>query len=529
MSSSSRAPSVLSNTVLVLGITLLGLVFAELAMRKIDNNKLLSLKLEPASGKVRVGGDKLGKLGDVLKYLDVIPLAKGIEREWFMDNPPAWTRTRSDSKKYDEVMKKALNRGSTQSYLAGVLWNRHFLENTMCQSQNFRPVFARFPPNVWSFSVSSKDRDPHYRLPLSYKSGEFQTNSYGFRSPEIAFIKPAHTIRIAFAGASTTESSHGFSYTYPELVGNWLNLWAEANNVNVKFEVINAGRSGINSVGIRSVVESEIVPFKPDYVVYYEGSNEFWPTAKIIEDSKKFRAQLDIPKGRGEAALLTLERQQSVFGYSAIARRIGLMLEANPFSQGVEPAKPLQKVDWPDGFNPENPDLSINPLPVNLTRIINNLQDMNRRTKAQGARFIVSSFVWHVYDGMKLDPARDWNIYRYLNQTFWPFSYKVMEKSAKLQNSIFSKFARVNKLPFIDVASQFPKDPVLFTDAIHMSYSGVRLRAWIVFNQLLPTIISDIKVGRVPIPPSRQSATHPNFSDAEMYRIKCEKQLNRPK
>ena len=43
-------------------------------------------------------------------------------------------------------------------------------------------------------------------------------------------------------------------------------------------------------------------------------------------------------------------------------------------------------------------------------------------------------------------------------------------------------------MPFIDIAGDTPFDPDLFIDAVHTNYAGSRIRGWIVFNQLLPTI-----------------------------------------
>ena len=43
-------------------------------------------------------------------------------------------------------------------------------------------------------------------------------------------------------------------------------------------------------------------------------------------------------------------------------------------------------------------------------------------------------------------------------------------------------------LPWIDVAGELPFDPDLFRDALHTSYAGTRMKAWITFNALIPVI-----------------------------------------
>ena len=54
------------------------------------------------------------------------------------------------------------------------------------------------------------------------------------------------------------------------------------------------------------------------------------------------------------------------------------------------------------------------------------------------------------------------------------------------ENRVFAKYAAARGLPLIDVARYMPFDPDLFADATHNTPAGVRLRAWIVFLQLLP-------------------------------------------
>ena len=43
----------------------------------------------------------------------------------------------------------------------------------------------------------------------------------------------------------------------------------------VRFEVLNAGRESIISTDTAAIVRTEVLPLKPDLVVYYEGGNQF--------------------------------------------------------------------------------------------------------------------------------------------------------------------------------------------------------------------------------------------------------------
>jgi len=106
--------------------------------------------------------------------------------------------------------------------------------------------------------------------------------------------------------------------------------------------------------------------------------------------------------------------------------------------------------------------------------------------------------VWLVKDGMVLDPIRHRAILEYINRGYAPFRYRDMERLAAFQNRVFAKYARAHKLDFIDVARLMPFDPDLFVDAIHNTYAGERLRAWVFFQALVPIVERHLKSGAWP-------------------------------
>ena len=76
------------------------------------------------------------------------------------------------------------------------------------------------------------------------------------------------------------------------------------------------------------------------------------------------------------------------------------------------------------------------------------------------------------------------------------------------------RYAERRGLAFLDVAARMPQDPDLFVDAVHATDTGERLRAWTVFQQLLPVVRRELDAGRLPrrappgvlppLPPYRQ-------------------------
>ncbi len=63
---------------------------------------------------------------------------------------------------------------------------------------------------------------------------------------------------------------------------------------------------------------------------------------------------------------------------------------------------------------------------------------------------------------------------------------------------MFAEYARAHDLAFIDVARLMPFDPDLFIDAIHNSYAGERLRAWVFLQGLVPIVERHLKSGAWP-------------------------------
>jgi hypothetical protein len=78
---------------------------------------------------------------------------------------------------------------------------------------------------------------------------------------------------------------------------------------------------------------------------------------------------------------------------------------------------------------------------------------------------------------------------------------------------VFRKYARVHSLPFNDLASVYPADPRLFLDILHMTPAGIKLKAWLVLQQLVPEIERRIREHRLPLADPGGRATHPAFPE----------------
>jgi hypothetical protein len=313
------------------------------------------------------------------------------------------------------------------------------------------------------------------------------------------------TIRIAFVGASTTVDAFGVPFSHPELVGYWLNWWAAAKGWRYRFEVINAGRMGINSNSIAAIVGQELVPVEPDLVVYYEGANQFWPDRMVRVDDGQ---QHEPPRS-------TYVKRTILEDYSALVRRALRVVDRAEGLGGYEPRKPASEVVWPEGVSESDPDVDSPKLPMDLPNIIASLDQIRASLSAIDGELIVSSFVWIAYPGMRLDMDRDLTLYNYLNRVYWPYTYAEIRRLADFQNRVFERYAQARGVPFVDLAAEYPQEPALAADAVHFRYEGLSLQAWIYLQKLIPIIEERIASGRLPKPMRTTRTGHPAFAGGD--------------
>jgi len=486
-------------SILVAVVVSTSLGCAELLARRIDGYSLTSWRLI----RVRVPSAPLDTVAP--SYAEHVAVAPGVNRSWFADDPPE--ASGGNASPDPALAERYTSHPGLE--LSGVYeWNLEFLRGAACAADPSRPphqnvVSTVFPVGeLFVFEPPGRTPFPRYRFLRNarYPSG-LTTNAFGWRGPEVPLNKPDKTIRIAFVGASTTVGPHASKYSYPDYIRTWLERWKTASRLQVRFEVINAAREGIDSTSIAAIVRDELAPLDPDLVVYYEGANQFgladyilWPGGIIPSRPQHTRPWI-------------LEST------SALVMRLRTLRDPFTVRRG-EPRKPRLPVAWPPDLDEQDPQLDHPRLTLELPTVMRDLDTMRASLSAQGGRLAMSSFVWCVKDGMQLDPADDAGVYQYLNDMFWPFSYAYMRRLADFQNRAFQKYAKTRGLDFIDIAASYPLDPRLFHDGIHMTQSGTKLMAWISFQGLVPILERSIANGTLPRASGRHLSTHPDFAGA---------------
>lgn len=434
--------------------------------------------------------DKPLDLAGALPYVQKLAAAPDTDRRWFTENPPKLpNRSTPDPRsvaRFAEYERRGIF-GPQADYI----WNRRFVEATSCAPSS---VFVNYPDKLVAFDPPSEDVHPHYRFPSSTTTASgLVTNQFGLRGPPIDLIKPPKTVRIAFIGASTTINDHTYQFSFPERVVYWLNRYAAANHLVVNFEVLNAGREGLNSQDMPPIVRYELLPLDPDLAVYYEGANQFGTANRLVWPPIMPRKNID-PRD----PVVVHKVPELIRTHSATGNLLDLV--ANRFNSTGEPLKPSYKLRWPEGVDEKNPQVDNGHLPLQLPVIVKDLDAIRKDMREIGGELALCSFVWLAHDGLPLSPTRHEFIYKHLNTMLWPLRYVDIRRLADFQNRVFRKYASARGIPFVDVASFMPEDPNLFLDGIHMTDTGERLKAWIVFQQLAPLVRHKIESGEWPRP-----------------------------
>lgn len=448
---------------------------------------------------------------DIAQRLDEVPRAPGVERAWYFSDPASLFNRSKVPAAWDELVRRVERSGTTEGTRRADMfkaWNTALVGDP-CQ----HPYLRDAPGHLFVYDPPDGRPHPPYRfLPDATTPVGLVTNAYGFRGPPVPFRRTPKTIRIAFVGASTTVDAHHLAYSYPEFIGHWLNLWAASKRLDLRFEVLNAGRESINSIDIEAIVRQEVLPLRPDLVVYYEGANQF--------DLRTVAPSVPKPDPFARSAPAAPESTVSRWlGEFALVRRLRALLQstgtpAGGMAGGGEWPKPDYDIVWPDGLDERDPDIGRADLPVNLSTILGNLDGIRAATQAAGGELVLASFVWLVKDGMVLDPIRHRAILEYLNRGYAPFRYRDLERMAAFENRVFAKYAQAHRLAFLDVARLMPRDPDLFVDAIHNTQTGIRLKAWVVLQELLPLVERHIANGTWPKadPGAGVPTRHPAFA-----------------
>jgi len=300
------------------------------------------------------------------------------------------------------------------------------------------------------------DRRIGLRVPIAnLHSGHIQTNSLGFRGPEIAVPKPAGTVRIAFLGASTTWCGEVSSNekVWPHLVA------AQLRHAYPKaaIDYVNAGVPGYTVESSIANLRHRVAPLQPDVIVIYHATNDLsgelrdLAVAKgVIRDSK-----VQTPLWPSNYSLLWNLAEKNVRVWLAQKKA-----EANIGRLDVEPRV------LGDNFRRE------------LTALV-------RAAQQQAKVVAVATFSTQLRTGQTADQqlqASASGLY------YMPFMTPAgLLVSYKRYNEIIAEVARSTGAVLVGGEDAIPGDRAHFTDTVHFTDAGSQAMADRVSKALLST------------------------------------------
>ncbi|HUZ62794.1 MAG TPA: hypothetical protein VNE18_01930 [Rhodanobacter sp.] len=352
---------------------------------------------------------------------------------------------------------------------------------------------------------------PRYRL---YPDNDFRptpwiTDRYGWLSVRLRTPKPPYTIRIGIIGDSTSQNFYG------RQLQAYLNAWAAATHLGVSFQVLNGARQGLEQQDELAVLKYEMAPMGLDYVYAY-----FAPTFAVAGYTQTF-ARLPPgvsfghpPPPRPGWWARAVRQLAPLAQVSALARALVEQWTGTaPGSLLTEPSKPPVRLELPAGARGRRVDLARAEKNPYLGGLIGDLDRLRRIAGSIGATPIVSDEHLCVWKGMVVNGTTHHLLYDDLNgPLFWPLSYAEIRRLLDMHNATIDTWARAQHVPVVDIDGHYPRDPDLCSDTFHDLPLGMRLRAWIIFQRLIPLIRRDLAAGIVPRANADPSGHNPAFA-----------------
>lgn len=435
---------------------------------------------EPCLFSFNLPGDTLNQL----RIAQTVPVANGADFGMYYTAPSAhlYGSIRNESK---DLLQTYTQEEGNDDLL--IVWNYNYLKKCFCdKNYNRRVDFDNYGGFVYAFPGYDSSELPVYRYFQASTLGKsrLRFNKYGWGGDNVELKKDKRTIRIAFLGGSTTQQSGECNLAYPDYVGYWLNEWARRTGKDVQFEIINAARVAERSMDFKAILKYEVLPASPDVVIYYEGRNQFWP-----QNMYTYQAKVNAydPYNSWKYAIV---------GRSILLQRACLMLNADYITM-FEPCKANVTLT-------EQGQKS----PLEIEQIEKDLDDIKLMCDSTRAKFVLCNFAMLTNDSVLRQP-RYGSVYGYLLHDFGFLPNHEIEYWMNFENAFFKSYAAKNEVPFIDVQRYLCQSPESYVDAIHLSCSGLKLHAWIVFNQLGPMLNAWIKSGELPNNLTNHFVEHP--------------------
>jgi len=290
------------------------------------------------------------------------------------------------------------------------------------------------------------DKRIDLRVPIAnLRTARIETNSLGFRGPEIRMPKPKEAVRIAFLGASTTWCA--------EVSGNdkvWSHLATEdlrREFPGVDIDFVNAGVPGYVVKSSLKNLEHRVEPLQPDIVVIYHATNDMSVELRRLAAAKGVieQAKVQPPSWLADRSLLwnLAEKNLRIWLAQRKVERNAGRLEVDAASLG-------------DGFRDD-------------------LLALVRRAQKEARLVAVATFATRLRRGQsdeeQLQAAASALYYM-------PFmTPRGLIDAYERYNQVIREVARDTGVLLIEGEADIPGDPQHFADSVHFTDAGSRAMA----------------------------------------------------
>jgi len=424
----------------------------------------------------------------------------GVDPEWFF-LPPA----RLEMPRNPELQSRH-QANPKELHAENFVWNSALLDDpTPRLIEVARDLKVEY---LFAFPSYDGSNAPLYRL---YPGNDFSpapwvTNRWGWLGSDAPIRKPPHVVRIGIIGDSTAQNF------IASALQTYLGAWARYRGSDIRFEVFSAARLGIRDVDAIATLRYELGPMGLDFVY-----QSFGPSFSWQEGAAQMR-QFALPFAAGEAQADHHRLREAVqrllapmVDVSALVRRTSSLIAENGPSGAVlpEPDKPKITLRLPPGTDGE---IVLGEARKNayFGNVIDGLDQYKEAADRTHTTPLVSMERVCAWDGMVLRRGGNDRLYQMLNGSyFWPFSYAAVRKILAAHNGVIAAWARANGVDVVDIDGRMPADPDLCSDPWHDTDLGQRMRAWLIFQALLPQLEHGLSRGLIPRANGIDSDVHP--------------------
>ncbi len=304
-----------------------------------------------------------------------------------------------------------------------------------------------FNPLVENVSVNDIAEFPYfiYYPHRSLTTMAFRTNNFGYRDYDFVVPKPKGVFRIVCIGASTTEEGVSNRETYPKYLEELLRFYFNTE----KIEVFNCGISGM-TLNKHIAKLPEYILFQPDIVVIYEGVND------IVYNlfSQMFDELPIFVKVGYLVSIFAREHFRSLPYFEYSIDRI---------EEKIDREYMLSLKILVDGFTKEGILVAISSVGV----------PMRSRLTSEERDYM--DYYYH----------KEWG---WMDSTFQQYCDVVNLWNKKLRN-----WCDEENLVYIPFAEKIPSSTKYFGDICHLRQRGIKLKAQVMAETLIPIIEDMLK------------------------------------